>query len=79
MNLQIYKLFQEQWMPINISNVRKNDIIKVKDLDTEKFLANENGIEIDIVTEDAKMNDDESWTVLSKTYELTDDDLLTNN
>ena len=72
-NFQIYKLFQDQELPINISNVRKGDIIKVKDLDTEKFLSNEEGIEAEIVIEDAKMNEDESWTVLSKAYELKDE------
>ena len=72
-NFQIYKLFQDQELPINISNVRKGDIIKVKDLDTEKFLSNEECIEAEIVIEDAKMNEDESWTVLSKAYELKDE------
>ena len=79
MNFQIYKLFQDQWMPINISNVRKDDIIKVMDLDERQLLANENGIETDVVIEDAKMNEDESWTVLSKAYILNDEGLLTNN
>lgn len=79
MKLQIYKLFQDQELPISIQNVRKGDKIKVKDLDTGQFLANENGIETDIVIEDAKINEDESWTVLSKAYILNDEDLLTNN
>lgn len=69
-NFQIYKLHNGDWLGIDIKNVRKDDIIKVKEITSDNFIADENGIETNIVIEDARMDSNFGCTVLSKSYKL---------
>lgn len=72
-NFQIYKLFNGKWSEIDIKNIRKNDIIKIIDIDTNLPLLNKESGEVDIVTCDAYKDENNGWSIQSKPYKLKEE------
>ena len=74
MKIQLFKFFNCQYYEIDIANVKKDDIIKAKDLDTNEYIPNAEGSLVSICIGDSIYNEeDKSWSIQSKSYHLEEE------
>ena len=68
-NIKIQLLFNNQWLDIDLENLRKDNVFRLLDENNNPIKDEQGNTERFCVT-DAYLDDNEQWTIESKSYKI---------